>query len=150
MSAKSFTVFLSPPNHFDLLVIYSKSLNKKTIFNWTIWRGFPQFKSSVPHKTATHFQPPKSLNSTPKTPQFNTPLSSTSKTPQFHTTNPHFPTGSMAFLGFLSFWWRFFGVELRGFWCETEVDLFLCGTDVLNWKGRFATEGYSLEIICAE
>ena len=49
--------------------------------------GSPQFHAplsstlpSVQHKRATPFQPPKSLSSTPKTPQFNTPLSSKPKT----------------------------------------------------------------------
>ena len=48
----------------------------------------PQFNTSVPHKRATPFQPLKSVGSTPKTPQINTPLSSTLKNPQFHTKNP--------------------------------------------------------------
>ena len=45
----------------------------------------PQFNTSVTHKTATLFQPSKSLSSTRKNPQFNTPFSSTPKTPQFNT-----------------------------------------------------------------
>ena len=52
----------------------------------------PQFNTeplSSTHRFSTRttpFQHPKSLNSTPKTPQFNT------KIPQFHTKNPSFPT----------------------------------------------------------
>ena len=81
---------------------------------------FPEFNTSVPHIRANPFQPPKSLSSTPKTPQFNTSpsvplqksltsthppqfnnknpsvplqksLSSTPKTPQFNTKNPSVP-----------------------------------------------------------
>ena len=59
----------------------------------------PQFNTSVPHKRATPFQPPKSLSSTLKTPQFNKPpsvqhqkpLSFTPKPPQFLTETPSVP-----------------------------------------------------------
>ena len=40
------------------------------------------------HTRSTPFQHPKSLSSTPKTPQFHLLLSSTPKAPQFHTKNP--------------------------------------------------------------
>ena len=54
----------------------------------------PQFNTeplSSTHRFSTRttpFQHPKSLNSTPKTHQFNTPFSSTPKTSQFNTKNP--------------------------------------------------------------
>ena len=41
----------------------------------------PQLNTSVPHKRAIPFQPPKSLSSTLKTPSSTPPLSSTPKTP---------------------------------------------------------------------
>ena len=47
-----------------------------------------QFNTSVPHKRDTSFQPPKSLSTTPKIPQFSTSLSSTPITPRFNTKNP--------------------------------------------------------------
>ena len=73
----------------------------------------PQFSTSVQHKRAISFQPQKSLSSTTKTPQFNTPISSTPKIPQFHTLNP-----SVAHKKPLSYTnFSVFGVELRGFWC---------------------------------
>ena len=76
----------------------------KIVFNWSKNQNFsfkfctysegspsvphpPQFNISVPHRWATLFQPPKSLSSTPKTPQFNTFPNSTPKrlssTPKF-------------------------------------------------------------------
>ena len=97
---------------------------KFTKFQFTMLTGSPsvphppQFNTSVPYRRANPFQPPKSLSSTPKTPQFNTtlsvphqkplsstpkipqfntPLSFTTKTPQFHSKNPslqHTPLSS--------------------------------------------------------
>ena len=83
---------------------------KFTKFQFTMLTGSPsvphppQFNTSVPHKRATPFQPPKSLSSTLKTPQFNTFLSvqlqnppssiqkgqsfSAPKISQFNTKNP--------------------------------------------------------------
>ena len=97
--------------------------------------GPPQFNTSVPHRWATPFQPPKSLSSTPKTPQFNTtpsvphqkPLSST-HSPQFHTKNPSVPHKKALYKRTEGF----FDVELRG-----SVELrgcvelmgFTCGTE---------------------
>ena len=95
----------------------------------------PQFNTSLQHKRAGPFQPPKSLRSTPNTPLFNTHLSSIAKICQFHTKNPsvqhtpqfHTENPSVQHQKLLN------RVELRGFWCGTEgcVELrdFWCGTD---------------------
>ena len=88
--------------------IFKKKMNYSKVFACRFFEKLlkessvphpPQLNTSVPHKTATPFQPPKPLGSTPKTPQFNTPFSSTSKNSVPHT-------------GFC--------VELRGFLCGTE------------------------------
>ena len=61
-----------------LFIFYLNS--DKNLDDHIIKKGHPQFNTSVPHKKATHFQPPTSLSSTLKTQQFH-PLSSTQKTP---------------------------------------------------------------------
>ena len=57
--------------------------------------GSPQFNTSVPHKTFTPFQPPKSLSFTPKTPSV----------PHHKPLRQKIAEGC---------------VKLRGFWCGTE------------------------------
>ena len=80
----------------------SKHLGPKVYFGNLFYSStHPQFNTSVPHKRATPFQPPKSLIPTPQTPQFNTenpavphrkPLGSTPKTPRFNPETPQFNT----------------------------------------------------------
>ena len=89
----------------------------------------PQFKTSVPHKRTTSFQPQKSLSSTHPSVPHRKPLGSTPKTPQFHTNT--FCLRVCWTEGFLvwnkGLWgtewslvwnWVVFGVELRGFCVE--------------------------------
>ena len=110
----------------------------------------PKFNTSVPHKLATPFQPPKFFTSTPKKPQSTTalsstlknpsilhqkPLSSTPKTPQFHTKNPSVHHTHRC-------------VELKDVWngrgfCRgnegrVELRVFWCGTEGFRWW----TEGF--------
>ena len=98
---------------------------------------------SVQHKMATPFQPPKSLGTTSKTSQFNTPLSSTPKVPQFNTYSLYdielFLSVSLCWTeGFLVWNCGMYGIE--GSRCGTEVFLVLNWgifgldlRDVLNW-----------------
>ena len=128
----------------------------------------PEFNTSVPHKRANPFQAPKSLSSTPNTPQFHTknpsvqhqkPLSSTLKNPQFHTKIPSVQHQKPLRQKIAVWNWggfgvelrgfgvqlRDFGVELRGFWCWTEGFRVLkrCGPGVepICW-----TEGVCVEL----
>ena len=151
--------------------MWLKALNLRTkigqsrpsLFNWVPLSSTPP---SVQHISSTQkghsFSAPKSLSSTPKTPQFNTTPSVPHKKARYKRQKRLYK----AFLcgtegvelrgfrcgtegggteGFLVWNWGVC-VELRGFWCGTEgfwgwkgVAL-LCGTDVLNWGGC-GTEG---------
>ena len=111
---------------------HPKSLNE------LIERSTPQFHihplSSTHrfHTKATPFQRPKSLSSTPKTPQFNT------ETPRFHTENPSVPNQKTP-----QFHTKNLSVQHN--WGGTE------GFLVWNWGG--GTEGFSVwnwEVLGAE
>ena len=59
--------------HFQLLECYKIVYFAPILFNRVPLSSTPpQFNTSVQHKRATPFQPPKSLSSPPKTPQFTT------------------------------------------------------------------------------
>ena len=85
------TNFLNIENMFDKMVLRAYKTKK------FLCRCSEKEYPSVPHRPPqfntkiTPFQHPKSLSSTPKTPQFNTPLSSTSRSvqhnPQLNTKN---------------------------------------------------------------
>ena len=99
---------------------------------------------------ATPFQPPKSLNSTPKTHQFNTPFSSTPKTSQFNTKNPSVQHTPQFNIKKTVLNWGIFGVKLRVCWTKgffwVERRNFKCWKGVvlvLNWGGLCGTEEYS-------
>ena len=111
-------------------------ISRNTLTSGSPWVPHPpHFNTSVRHKRATPFQPSKSpvpkqkplsstplLSSTPKTPQFHTPLSFTPKTPHFKT-----PLRQKIAL------YRRCGTE--GFWSGTEKFLVLdWGFFVWKWR----------------
>ena len=88
-------------NHLNDLDLISRTVDKeiklfsnqaipKNRYFVTVTYGSPQFNTSFPHKRATPFQPPKSLSSTPKNPQFHTKTHQFHP-PQFHTKDPSVP-----------------------------------------------------------
>ena len=150
--------------------VSKKQCESLQVFWWPQFHT-PQFNTSVQHKRAAHFQPPKSVSSrhkslssthpsvqhqktvisTSKTIQFNTPLSSTYLSVQHH--KPFSSTRGVlkwgvcwteccvelkGVLNWGVFWTDgFFGVELRLFFVEL--------TDFGGWKGVVLVRNWRVE-----